>query len=202
MTGLVQVYIRLGNLYLEEKEFYGSAKEVYLRCCKRMPSASVWLGVGKACMKLGNMQEAEEALAEANIVDNKNPLVWGNLALVCLKSNPVRNVEADQSVRQALKLNLADASLLHDIGSTYADNGRFEQAEQLLRRSLAAGGEKSSEVRLLLAKVLQYQNKYEIAIKEYKQVLMGGGSTAANKKAAAQGVQDMEMALAQNLMKK
>ena len=202
MTGLVQVYIRLGKLYLEEKEFYGSAKEVYLRCCKRMPSASVWLGVGKACMKLGSMQEAEEALAEANIVDNKNPLVWGNLALVCLKSNPVRNVEADQSVRQALKLNLADPSLLHDIGSTYADNGRFEQAEQLLRRSLAAGGKKSSEVRLLLAKVLQYQNKYEIAIKEYKQVLMGVGSTAANKKAAAQGVQDMEKALAQNLMKK
>ena len=33
-------------------------------------------------------------------------------------------------------------------------------------------------------------------------MLMGVGSTAANKKAAAQGVQDMEMALAQNLMKK
>ena len=61
MTGLVQVYIRLGKLYLEEKEFYGSAKEVYLRCCKRMPSASVWLGVGKACMKLGSMHNTASA---------------------------------------------------------------------------------------------------------------------------------------------
>ena len=31
---------------------------------------------------------------------------------------------------------------------------------------------------------------------------MGGNSSAANKKAAAQGVQDMEKALATNLMKK
>ena len=202
LTGLVQVYLRLGKLYLGERQYHGSAREVYLRCCKRMPSASVWLGVGKACMKLGNMQESEEALAEANIVDNKNPLVWGHLALVCLKSNPIRNTEADQSVRQALKLNLMDPGLLHEVGTAYADNGRFEQAEQLLRRSLAAGGETSSEVRLLLAQVLKYQNKYEVAIKEYQQVLMGGNSSAANKKAAAQGVQDMEKALATNLMKK
>ena len=51
-------------------------------------------------------------------------------------------------------------------------------------------------------KFLKYQNKYEVAIKEYQQVLMGGNSSAANKKAAAQGVQDMEKALATNLMKK
>ena len=95
-----------------------------------------------------------------------------------------------------------DPGLLHEVGTAYADNGRFEQAEQLLRRSLAAGGETSSEVRLLLAQVLKYQNKYEVAIKEYLQVLMGGNSSAANKKAAAQGVQDMEKALATNLMKK
>ena len=82
-------------------------------------------------------------------------MVW-RTSSACLKSNPVRNVEADQSVRQALKLNLADPSLLHDIGSTYADNGRFEQAEQLLAR-LAAGGKKVGGS-LLLAKVLQYQN--------------------------------------------
>jgi tetratricopeptide (TPR) repeat protein len=201
LTSLVQVYIRLGKIYLEDSN-YGSAREVFLRCCKYMPSASVWLGVGKACMKIGNMQEAEEALAEANIVDNKNPLVWGHLALVCLKSTPPRNTEADQSVRQAMKLNLIEAGLLHEMGAAYANNGRFQQAEQLLRRSLAAGGETSSEVRLLLAQVLKYQNKYEVAIKEYQQVLMGGNSSAASKMAAAQGVQDMEKALATNLMKK
>ena len=109
------------------------------------------------------------------------------------------------SMATEMGLNVEEAKragLLHDVGTAYADNGRFEQAEQLLRRSLAAGGETSSEVRLLLAQVLKSQNKYEVAIKEYQQVLMGGNSSAANKKAAAQGVQDMEKALATNLMKK
>uniref|UniRef100_A0A803W4Z7 Uncharacterized protein n=1 Tax=Ficedula albicollis TaxID=59894 RepID=A0A803W4Z7_FICAL len=48
------VYLRLGSIYLEEKE-------------------------------LGEMLEAEDALSEANALNNTNAEVWGYLALICLQ---------------------------------------------------------------------------------------------------------------------
>ena len=194
-TGLPQLFVRLGALYLESKGDEGAAKQVYLMCCGIMPSASVWLGVGKACLKMNNLNEAEEALAEANIIDNRNAQVWGYLALMCLQVEPRRDQEADQSLRQAIKLNLMEPALLADIGNAYKDAGRYEASEAALRRSLAAGGETDPGVRLSLANVLKCQNKYEVAIKEYRTVLRADLSSAANKKAAAAGVQNMEQAL-------
>ena len=110
---------------------------------------------------MNNLNEAEEALAEANIIDNRNAQVWGYLALMCLQVEPRRDQEADQSLRQAIKLNLMEPALLADIGNAYKDAGRYEASEAALRRSLAAGGETDPGVRLSLANVLKCQNKYE-----------------------------------------
>ena len=194
MTGLPLLYIRLGALYLDSASDAGAAKEVFLRCCRSNPSASVWLGVGRACIMLGLLNEAEEALAEANIIDNRNPTVWGYLALMCATIEPRRNQESDQCMRQAIKLNLMDSELLARIGNAYKVDGRFDMAEAALRRALAATGTKDQKIRLALAEVLQSQNKYEVAIKEYRTVLRGD-SSAANKKVAAIGVKTLEAAL-------
>jgi len=143
---------------------------------------------------LGLLNEAEEALAEANIIDNRNPTVWGYLALMCATIEPRRNQESDQCMRQAIKLNLMDSELLARIGNAYKVDGRFDMAEAALRRALAATGNKDQKIRLALAEVLQSQNKYEVAIKEYRTVLRGD-SSAANKKVAAIGVKTLEAAL-------
>ncbi|XP_066499123.1 cilia- and flagella-associated protein 70 isoform X2 [Hoplias malabaricus] len=63
--------------------------------------------------QLGELTEAEDALSEANTLNNGNPEVWGYLSLVCLQTG--RKLEAEQSYKYALKFKLADEALLQEI---------------------------------------------------------------------------------------
>ncbi|XP_063286834.1 cilia- and flagella-associated protein 70 [Pelobates fuscus] len=106
------VFLRLGSIYLEEGE-YEKAKNTYLMACKRSPTCLSWLGVGIACYRLDEMEEAEGALSEANVLNNHNPEVWGYLALICLKTG--KQQEAEQCYKYTSKLNLQNTSLLAEI---------------------------------------------------------------------------------------
>ncbi|KAF1668822.1 Cilia- and flagella-associated protein 70, partial [Aptenodytes patagonicus] len=95
------VYLRLGSIYLEEEE-YGRAKQTYLLACKNSASCLTWLGVGIACYRLEEMVEAEDALSEANALNNTNAEAWGYLALICLQGG--RQLEAEQCYKYAVKV--------------------------------------------------------------------------------------------------
>ncbi|XP_063715632.1 cilia- and flagella-associated protein 70-like isoform X3 [Symsagittifera roscoffensis] len=106
------IYLRLASIYLKEGRFE-DAKCTYLLACRDSPSCTAWHGVGVACYRLGTLPEAEDALCEANILNNRDPEVWAYLTLVCLQTG--RSFEAEQSYKYALKVGLNNDSLLKEI---------------------------------------------------------------------------------------
>ncbi|XP_060117001.1 cilia- and flagella-associated protein 70 [Heteronotia binoei] len=114
------VYLRLGNIYLERKEC-DKAKNIFLLASKKSPTCLTWLGVGIACYRLQEMVEAEDALSEANALNNNNAEVWAYLALVCMMGG--RQLEAEQSYKYAIKLGLTNQDLLQELREVQSEVG-------------------------------------------------------------------------------
>ncbi len=108
------LYTSLGHMYLRDGEHLdpAAAKEMFLRACRFNPTCSSWLGAGQAASLLRAFREAEDAFAEANILNNRNPYVWGQLALLCLRHDVPRVNESNHALRQAQQLGLPEDSRL------------------------------------------------------------------------------------------
>ena len=95
---------------------------VVLQACAVRPCASTWLGAGISYLRLQDYKNAEIALMEANIMNNRHAEVWAYLALLALQTDQIQ--EAEQALKWALRCELCNARLLDEIGEQYVNAGR------------------------------------------------------------------------------
>ena len=82
---------RLGIVYAKRKA-WKDARTVFLKCCKERVSTTSWFYLGLSMLRLGELSQAEDAISQANILDNTNPNVWGLMTILCLSSGSQRMI--------------------------------------------------------------------------------------------------------------
>lgn len=76
--------MRLGIIYALRRS-WKDAKTVFLKVCKDRMQTTAWIYLGLSFIRLGELAAAEDAISQANILDNTNPLSWALSTILCLK---------------------------------------------------------------------------------------------------------------------
>ena len=128
------------------------------------PRVEAWLGAAVAMLRGGDLEGAEAALAEANILDASNPKVWGYLCVVALLAERVD--EAEAALGSAFKTDLRDARLLAEVGTLFLERGRWRHAEGALRRAVKRGA--GADARFALGRAMIERGDADGAKAEWK----------------------------------
>ena len=74
---------RLGIVYAK-RQSWKDARTVFMKVCKEKMSTNAWYYLGLSLIRLGELEAAEDAIAQANILDNLNPDIWALNTILCL----------------------------------------------------------------------------------------------------------------------
>jgi Flp pilus assembly protein TadD len=186
----LDVFLLVSKL-LQQFGRFQEATHLLLYGAQIYTSSSICLQLGVNFLRLDKLEEAEEALTEANLLENRNAEIWAMLSILCIHLGPHRVHEAEQCLFQALRLGLSSPSQLRELATTFMSIDKLQAAEDLLRRSLAAEislsvkGTPNPHTRKLLADVLAGQNLAAKAVEEYKAVLLDATADKQTQLAAA-----------------
>lgn len=168
-------FLKIGKLFLSQGR-YQEGLAALLTGCQRVSSASLFLLLGIAALRLDRFVDAEDALQESNLLDCRRAEVWAYLSLMCLGvgsgGGAQRLAEAEKATEQALRLGLRDANLLRELATGYMSVDLLQMAEDLIRRALVADSDRgTAHTRKMLGDVLASQNHAAAAVDEYQAVL-------------------------------
>ena len=133
----LDAFIRLGKLLIAGGRYVEAREYLICGCRVYSFSSALFRLTGIASLRLSALEDAEEALYEANLLDNRNPDVWGYLCILCLAGGPSRLGEAECALRQAFRLNLDSVDILRELAVAYMEADRLTVAEDLIRRASA-----------------------------------------------------------------
>lgn len=121
--------MRLGIIYAMRRS-WKDAKTVFMKVCKDRMSTTAWIYLGLSFIRLGELEAAEDAIAQANILDNTNPNTWALNVILCLSYGKQRLQQARFSMKQAIANNIRDGLVLEEIGDLFEAEGLYHDAIQ------------------------------------------------------------------------
>lgn len=137
---------RLGIVYAQRKS-WKDAKTVFMKVCKERMSTTAWVFLGLSLVRLGELAAAEDAIAQANVLDNLHPGIWGLNAVLCLKYGRQRLEQACFALDRALALGLKQPAMLDELGDMLEQQGLHDEAvrvyslvQQVLKDEIQALG--------------------------------------------------------------
>lgn len=178
-------FIHLGKLLMNANR-YNEAITAMLYGCQCYSSAALCYLLGICYLRMDRLDDAEQALLESNMLDNKFSDCWAYLCIVLLMKGSHRILEAEQCLFQTLRLGQYDTGVLRELATSFISVDKLQTAEDLIRRAIAlesnaanysdlnGNGRRnniSAYTRKLLADVLAGQNNAAKAIEEYKAIL-------------------------------
>jgi len=164
------------------KHLEKQAKAMYIHASEIKPTSQTWLGVGKACYLLKEYSEAEDALSEANVLNNRDGDVWAYIALLCLTLN--RLFEANQAISQALRFGLKDHEILKQVGMEFMRKREPFPSIECFRIYLSSTPD-DNEAKFYFSKCLEYEENPEWYNEDYEQEKLREAEEAARAKEKA-----------------
>eukprot|EP00606_Chrysophyceae_sp_TOSAG23-5_P001458 GSChrysophyteH2.ASY1.ANO1.1148.1 assembled CDS len=148
------------------------ALEVCYTALHEKSTSSMNLLAAICLLRSDRVADAEVALRDANLHDNRNCEVWAYQALLCLTCGFHRLPEAEAALQQTIRLGLCASPILRELATAFIAMDKLQTAEDLIRRALASEGNKgSSYTRKLLGDVLAGQQQAASAVNEYQAIL-------------------------------
>jgi tetratricopeptide (TPR) repeat protein len=164
----LKLFLNLGDALLRNGKT-ADARGAYAAACEMRPCASTWIGLGKSLIGEGDLEGAEAALAEANVLDASNPDAWTQLAILSLLAEPTREDEAERAIGAAFKRGADDPDALARVAALFLRVGGWKHAEAAARRAVKHGA--GVETRLCLARASRERGDAEGAAAELKYAL-------------------------------
>jgi tetratricopeptide (TPR) repeat protein len=136
---------------------------MFLMCSEQYKTSYSYFNLGVASYNLGLYDEAEKVLGVVNFMDSSNTLTWAYLTLSLLnKKDPPINA-AFETMNEALKLGLADQSLLVEIFDACLRVGQYKAARDVQEHLLQVmvGNKWSKRVRALFVQMCDVIKSHE-----------------------------------------
>jgi tetratricopeptide (TPR) repeat protein len=126
-----EVCLRLAIVHILHRR-YEKAYDLLMYSVQKMETAVTWLCLGVCCLRLGDYEEAEVALSQANQMDKWDATTWGYCAVLC--GMVERWIEGEQAVVVAGRLGLRDYRLIKEILSLYSTIATGEETKEYLQK--------------------------------------------------------------------
>ena len=178
------LFERLGESYLLRK-LWADAQVVFYKCCSdpKVNSAISWKNLGVSYLKLEKFEEAEIALNQANILDNNNAEIWGNLTIMCLLFGK-RLVQAAQTYKEAFRLGLSNVEQLSEIASLYFKLEDYQKSSECLKKAIEIEPDNASLFYNLAEAYTFMEGSQNLAIEQYEKSLQLAKEESEKKKIA------------------